>query len=245
MLLVAGIIEQTGTPVEIYHRLHDDVLSSRHGHTAGQHFSSSSNFIKRHIPTYIKSGRSLTDLREPLANTMSPSRGDSTTAVVASSSSGEMDTDTKANIRSSSALHDAKRSLHYLFAPDSPTAPKPAHLRTRALLKSLRYIGIFVFWRIVRYAKYALVGSVVAALGASALGGGGLLSGAAFVFAPPTLLTSIGVGTIWAMGKWGFRKMKVKDRVRVAAVEEVEGSKKATRVDGSWRNVQGPRATPW
>lgn len=170
---------------------------------------------------------------------MSPSRGEST-AVIASS---EIDTDTKANIRSSSALHDAKRSLHYLFAPDSPNAPRPAHLRTRALLRSLRYIGIFVFWRIVRYAKYALVGSVVAALGASAFGG--VLSGAAFVFAPPTLLTSIGIGTIWAMGKWGFRKMKVKDRVGVAAVGEVEDSKKATHVDGSWRNVQGPRATPW
>lgn len=170
---------------------------------------------------------------------MSPSRGESSALVA----SGDIDTETKANIRSSSALHDAKRSLHYLFAPDSPNAPKPAHLRTRALLKSLRYIGIFVFWRIVRYAKYALVGSVVAAVGASAFGG--VLSGAAFVFAPPTLLTSIGIGTIWAMGKWGFRKMKVKDRVGVMAVGEVEGSKKGTRVDGSWRDVQGPRATPW
>lgn len=172
---------------------------------------------------------------------MSPSRGDSSAAVV--TTSNEIDTDTKANIRSSSALHDAKRSLHYLFAPDSPNATRPAHLRTRALLRSLRYIGIFVFWRIVRYAKYALVGSVVAALGASAFGG--VLSGAAFVLAPPTLLTSIGIGTIWAMGKWGFRKMKVKDRVGIAAVEEVKGSKKATNVDGSWRDVQGPRATPW
>lgn len=171
---------------------------------------------------------------------MSPSRGEPSSAVVAPS---EIDTDTKANIRSSTALHDAKRSLHYLFAPDSPTAPRPAHLRTRALLRSLRYIGIFVFWRIVRYAKYALVGSVVAALGASAFGG--VLSGAAFVLAPPTLLTSIGIGTIWAMGKWGFRKMRVKDKVGVMAVEEVQGSKRSTQVDGSWRDVQGPRATPW
>ncbi|KAJ4390077.1 hypothetical protein N0V93_007550 [Gnomoniopsis smithogilvyi] len=182
----------------------------------------------------------ITDLVPTSRSTiMSPSRGEASAAVAPS----EIDTETKANIRSSSALHDAKRSLHYLFAPDSPNAPRPAHLRTRALLKSLRYIGIFVFWRIVRYAKYALVGSVVAAVGASAFGG--VLSGAAFVFAPPTLLTSIGIGTIWAMGKWGFRKMKVKDRVGVMAVEEVEGSKKATQVDGTWRNVQGPRATPW
>lgn len=170
---------------------------------------------------------------------MSPSRGGPSTADTPS----EIDTDTKANIRSASALHNAKRSVHYLFAPDSPNAPRPAHLRTRALLRSLRYIGIFVFWRIVRYAKYALVGSVVAALGASAFGG--VLSGAAFVLAPPTLLTSIGVGTIWAMGKWGFRKMRVKEKVGVAAAGEIQGSKASTRVDGSWREVQGPRTMPW
>lgn len=172
---------------------------------------------------------------------MSPSRGEPT-AVVATSA-GEIDTDTKANIRSDSALKSAQRNLQYLFAPNSPTAPRPAHLRTRALLKSLRYIGIFVFWRIVRYAKYAAIGSIVAAVGASAFGG--VLSGAAFVLAPPTLLTSIGIGTIWAMGKWGFRKMRVKDRVGVMAAGEVEGSRRGTRVDGSWRDVQGPKATPW
>lgn len=170
---------------------------------------------------------------------MSPSRGEPT----AIATSAEIDTDTKANIRSSSALESAQRNLQFLFAPDSPNAPRPAHLRTRALLRSLRYIGIFVFWRIVRYAKYAAIGSIVAAVGASAIGG--VLSGAAFVLAPPTLLTSIGIGTIWAMGKWGFRKMKVKDRVGVMAAGEVEGSRKGTRVDGSWREVQGPRATPW
>lgn len=174
---------------------------------------------------------------------MSPSRGDH--ALASTSPPGppgpalEPDTDTKANVRSSSALRSAKHNLHYLFAPDSPSAPRPARLRTRALLKSLRYIGVFVFWRIVRYAKYALVGSVVAAVGASAFGG--VLSGAAFVLAPPTLLTSVGIGAIWAMGKWGFRKMKVGE---MAAVE-VEHSRKPTTVDGSWRDVQGPRATPW
>lgn len=155
----------------------------------------------------------------------------------------EHDTDAKANVRSSSALSSAKRNLHFLFAPNSPNAPHPAHLRTRALLRSLRYIGIFVFWRIVRYAKYALVGSVVAAIGASAFGG--VISGAAFVLAPPTLLTSVGIGTIWAMGKWGFRKMHVGEKVGITAEAQIKKNQEGVKVDGQWRDVQGPRATPW
>jgi hypothetical protein len=166
---------------------------------------------------------------------MSPSRGptDQVTTVV------ELDTDTKANIRSSSALRSTKKNIHFLFAPDSPSSPRPAHLRTRALLRSVRYIGIFIFWRIVRYAKYALVGSIVAAIGASALGG--VVSGAAFVLAPPTLLTSVGIGAIWAVGKWGFRKMRVGEM----AVGEVKESHERVKMDGSWRDAQGPRANPW
>ena len=77
-----------------------------------------------------------------LNNTMSPSRGTSDLNPTV-----ETDTDTKANIRSSNALSSAKRNLHYLFTPDSPNTPHPAHLRTRALLRSLRFIGIFVLDR--------------------------------------------------------------------------------------------------
>lgn len=160
---------------------------------------------------------------------MSPSRGafDRNPTI-------ETDTDTKANIRSSNALTSAKRNLHYLFAPDSPNAPHPAHLRTRALLRSLRFIGIF-FWRIVRYAKYALVGSLVAAVGASAFGG--VVSGAAFVLASPTLATSL--------GRWSFRKMRVGEKLGVEAKSEVRASQDGVRQDGQWRDVQGARALPW
>lgn len=91
----------------------------------------------------------------------------------------------------------------------------------------------------VRYAKYALVGSAVAAVGASAFGGA--VSGAAFLLAPPTLATSLGIGLIWAVGKWGFRKMRVGE---MAAVE-VKDSHNRVREDGQWRDVQGPRAVPW
>jgi hypothetical protein len=169
---------------------------------------------------------------------MSPSRG-----IIETKPPVENDTEIKANIRSSSALSSAKLNLHYLFAPDSPNAPHPAHLRTRALLRSLRFIGIFIFWRIVRYAKYALVGSIVAAVGASAFGG--VVSGAAFVLAPPTLATSLGIGLIWATGKWGFRKMRVGEKLSVDAVGEVREGREGVRRDGQWRDVQGLRAVPW
>jgi hypothetical protein len=170
---------------------------------------------------------------------MSPSRGSSAAEITDLDSS----TEAKANIRSSSALSSAKTNLRYLFAPDSPNTRHPAHLRTRALLKSLRYIGIFVFWRIVRYAKYAIVGSVVAAIGASAFGG--VVSGAAFVLAPPTLLTSVGIGAIWAMGKWGFRKMGVREKVGVNAERQVLEGRERVKLNGQWRDVQGPTAVPW
>lgn len=71
------------------------------------------------------------------------------------------------------------------------------------------------------------------------------MSGAAFVLAPPTLLTSVGIGAIWAMGKWGFRKMRVGEKVGVNAERQVEENKEGVRRDGQWRDVQGPRAVPW
>lgn len=92
----------------------------------------------------------------------------------------------------------------------------------------------------MRYAKYALVGSIVAAVGASTFA-----SGAAFVLAPPTLATSLGIGLIWAVGKWGFRKTRVGEKLGVNAVAEVKASQEGVKKDGSWMDVQGPRAVPW
>ncbi|PBP26615.1 hypothetical protein BUE80_DR002432 [Diplocarpon rosae] len=159
------------------------------------------------------------------------------------SSTSQSSTEACASIRSSSALHSAKQSLHFLVAPDSPTSPRPARLRTRALLRSLRFIGVFIFWRVVRYAKYALVGSIVAAVGATAFGGA--ISGVGFLLAPPTILGSLGIGTAWAVGKWGFRKMGVGEKVVEGAAREGNVSRERLKVDGQWRDVQGPRATPW
>jgi hypothetical protein len=95
----------------------------------------------------------------------------------------------------------------------------------------------------VRYAKYALVGSVVAALGTTALGG--MVSGAGFILAPPTLLTSVGIGTIWAMGKWGFKKLGVSEKVGEMSEIELKQSREGVKRDGQWRDIQGPKAVPW
>jgi len=152
------------------------------------------------------------------------------------------ETEIKANERSSSALSAAKRNLRYLYDPESAkvVGARPGAFRTRALLRSLRYIGIFVFWRIVRYAKYALIGSVMAAIGASAIG-----SGAAFVLAPPTMLSSIGVGIIWAIGRWGFKRMRVGEKIEQGAAVEIEESRYGVRQEGQWRDIQGPNTVPW
>ena len=154
----------------------------------------------------------------------------------------ESTTDAKADQRSSSALASAKRNFSYLYNPKNK-ADAPAKLRTRALLRSLRYIGVFIFWRVVRYAKYALVGSVVAAVGATAFGGA--VSGAAFLLAPPTIATSVGIGMVWAVGKWGFRKSGLGRRLESGAVEEVSQSRRKVTTDGTWRDVQGPEAAAW
>ena len=155
----------------------------------------------------------------------------------------ESSTEAKANVRSSSALTSAKQNLSYLLDPSSPNSPRPVHLRTRALLRSLHFLGVFIFWRIVRYAKYALVGSIIAAVGASVFGG--VLSGAAFVIAPPTIATSVGIGAIWALGKWGFRKMGVGEKVVIDAEINKQQNKEETKKDGTWSDVHGPRAVPW
>lgn len=87
------------------------------------------------------------------------------------------------------------------------------------------------------------MGSIVAALGATAFGG--MVSGVGFILAPPTLLTSVGIGVIWPMGKWGFRKLRVGEKVGGMAEMEVKESREGVRKDGQWRDIQGPKAVPW
>lgn len=83
----------------------------------------------------------------------------------------------------------------------------------------------------------------MAALGATAFGTA--VSGVGFILAPPTLVGSIGIGAIWAVGKWGFRKMGVGERLGGDVEMEVKESREGVKVDGQWRDIQGPKAVPW
>jgi len=78
------------------------------------------------------------------------------------------------------SLDKAKTAIKFLIDPQN--GPQPTRLRTRAFLRSLRYLTIFAFWRLVRYAKYAAVGAIAAAVSGSVIGS--VVSGAAFVVAP-------------------------------------------------------------
>ncbi|KAJ9656197.1 hypothetical protein H2201_008609, partial [Coniosporium apollinis] len=69
----------------------------------------------------------------------------------------------------SSALASAKRNIAFLLHPND-ARDRPTRLRTRALLRTVRYIAVFVFWRLVRYAKYAVIGSLTAAAAGTVVG---------------------------------------------------------------------------
>ncbi|KAK0274455.1 hypothetical protein LTR35_011609 [Friedmanniomyces endolithicus] len=106
--------------------------------------------------------------------------------------------------RETTSLAKAKTAIHYLLDPKAVVGPQPTHLRTRAFLRSARYILIFAFWRLVRYAKYAAMGAAVAAISGTAIGS--VVSGAAFVIAPTGILGGAGLGLLWAVGKFGWRR---------------------------------------
>jgi len=106
-----------------------------------------------------------------------------------------------------SALASAKRNFSYLINPSTATG-QPQRFRTRALLRTLRYVTKFIFWRIVRYAKYVAIGSLVAAIGATAFGS--VITGVAWIAAPTSFGASIIAATVWYSGKWGARRLQRK-----------------------------------
>jgi len=103
-----------------------------------------------------------------------------------------------------SALIRVQRNFNYLISPGT-TTDRPARMRTRAFLRVLRYIGQFVIWRMVRWAKYVAVASLVAAVGATTFGG--MITGAAWLAAPPTLGASIMAAVVWGVGKFAARRL--------------------------------------
>lgn len=151
-----------------------------------------------------------------------------------------------ASPNSHTRLSTAKKHIQYMIDPK--TSPQPGALRTRAFLRSLRYITVFLFWRLVRYAKYAAVGAIVAAISGTAIGS--VASGAAFVLAPTGILGGAGVGLLWAVGKFGWRRAS--HRMRKKNGEEGADPRKDERDDaddddGLQREAVPliPKAEPW
>jgi hypothetical protein len=132
------------------------------------------------------------------------------------------------------SLAKAKQAIQYMADPK--TGPQPAHLRTRAMLRSLRYITIFIFWRLVRYAKYAAVGALVAAISGTAIGS--VASGAAFLIAPTGILGGAGVGLLWAIGRFGWRRAR--DRMRRGEHDEHANPRMDERADAEAAKVDSP-----
>lgn len=151
-------------------------------------------------------------------------------------------TEAAIDAHSNTALTTAKHNLRYLYNPKSASATDlPTRRRTRALLRVVRSSLVFVFWRLVRYAKYVAIGSLVATIGAGALGT--VFSGAAFVLAPTGIAGTIVAASVWGVGKFAVRRLH-KRWDKGHGYGEVE-----ERMDESRGNVRrlstGPDAVPW
>ena len=157
------------------------------------------------------------------------------------------DTDDKAiSQQSTSALKNARRNFSYLLNPSTST-DRPGRLRTRALLRTFRYIAQFIIWRLVRWAKYAAVGMAVATVAAT--GFGTVVSGAGFVLAPTGIAGSIVAASVWGVGKYVARKASARWKQGGGDV----GEEKRERVRDGAREERmlsegyegGGRAVPW
>lgn len=102
------------------------------------------------------------------------------------------------------ASSDIKRNLSYLWNPAAASAlERPSRLRTRALLRSLHSIGVFLYWRLYRWAKYAIVGAIVGAVGSFAFAGT-MATGVGAIIAPTGIFASIAVGGVWWAARWAW-----------------------------------------
>lgn len=150
--------------------------------------------------------------------------------------------------QSNSALKNAKRNFAYFIHPSSQNNARPARLRTRALLRTLRYVTQFILWRLVRWAKYVAVGTLVAAIGATAFGS--VVSGVAWIAAPPTIGASVLAAGVWGTGKFAARRLHARWKTTggdegQALRDGVDDAQSGVRVDGGYGLDLGPRAVPW
>lgn len=182
---------------------------------------------------------------------MSPSRG-STHSHGHHSAAGAPTTashdDHAVQQQSNSAYANARRNFNYLINPataGAAGAAKPA-FRTRALLRTVRYIAQFIIWRVVRYAKYAAVGAITAAVGATVLGS--VVSGVAWIAAPPTIGTGILSAVVWGVGKFAARKFNKRWHATggdAGTVAREEAHDSADPVLAKDRLYVGPEAVAW
>ncbi|KAM0750110.1 hypothetical protein T439DRAFT_289371 [Meredithblackwellia eburnea MCA 4105] len=63
-----------------------------------------------------------------------------------------------------------KTNLSYLIRGPANSPLQPKSFQTRSTLRSLRYLAKFIFWRLLRYGKYALIAAGATALAGTALG---------------------------------------------------------------------------
>lgn len=92
-------------------------------------------------------------------------------------------------------------ATYLLYGSSAGAAARPASLTTRSILTTSRYILRYLFWRVVRYGKYALLGAVATTIGGSALAA--VSSGAAMLIAP-SFMTATALGIGWAVAKVSF-----------------------------------------
>jgi len=139
---------------------------------------------------------------------------------------------TAARLHEQTALARVRTNFNYLISPSKASAAPGTSLRLRFLLRTLHSIGTFLFWRLYRWAKYAVIGSAIAALGTVSVGGVGALG---LLAAPTGIVGSAALGTVWGVGRWGWRRVwnrgrKGKQSGGVNGVEE-EGQRVAARDD--------------
>ncbi|KAF2705748.1 hypothetical protein K504DRAFT_459841 [Pleomassaria siparia CBS 279.74] len=149
---------------------------------------------------------------------------------------------------SQSTLQRTRANLAFLANP--ATAPGPASRRTRAFLRTTRYTLKFIFWRLVRYAKYAAIGSLTAFVAGTAIGSA--VSGVGFILAPTGILGGATVGLLWGVGKIGWRgwrrfARKAKDGASDARRDEKDGAEDDAKVKELVEKGEegGLRADPW
>ncbi|KAH3942532.1 hypothetical protein HBH98_171520 [Parastagonospora nodorum] len=145
--------------------------------------------------------------------------------------------ETQIDTHSRTALATTKRNLRYLYDPKS--APNAiSSRRTRTLLRVLRSATIFLFWRLVRYAKYVAIGSLVATIGAGVFGT--VVSGAGFVLAPTGIMGTVLAGSVWGVGRVVLRRVKHR-----WGHGEGYGEEEEEREDRRWGRVDEVDAMPW